>query len=167
VVFTAFFNEKTVKTYKCNRLLANHDDFDALEAESSARVLRVAPGRPLPGNARLVILPGSKATISDLAFFRAQGWDLDLLAHIRRGGYVLGLCGGYQMPGKTIADPLGLEGEPGVAAGLGLLPVNRAGRHRGETCRLPRHRQDPRHCLVISLCPVISLRREAPAVTLW
>jgi adenosylcobyric acid synthase len=106
--------------------IANHDDFDALEAEASVRLVRVAPGKALPGNARLVILPGSKATISDLAFFRAQGWDVDLAAHIRRGGYVLGLCGGYQMLGKTIADPLGLEGEPGTAAGLGLLPVNTA-----------------------------------------
>lgn len=104
--------------------ISNHDDFDALEAETSVRLVRVAPGHALPGNARLVVLPGSKATIGDLAFFRAQGWDVDLLAHIRRGGYVLGLCGGYQMLGKTISDPLGLEGEPGVAAGLGLLPVN-------------------------------------------
>ncbi|MDR1616089.1 MAG: cobyric acid synthase [Syntrophomonadaceae bacterium] len=104
--------------------ISNHDDFDALEAEPSVRFVRVPPGQALPGNARLVILPGSKATISDLEFFRAQGWDLDLVSHIRRGGYVLGLCGGYQMLGKTIADPLGLEGEPGVFAGLGLLPVN-------------------------------------------
>jgi adenosylcobyric acid synthase len=104
--------------------IANHDDFDALGAEASVRVLPVPPGQALPGNAALVILPGSKATISDLAFFRAQGWDVDLAGHIRRGGYVLGLCGGYQMLGKSIADPLGLEGEPGVVPGLGLLPVN-------------------------------------------
>jgi adenosylcobyric acid synthase len=104
--------------------IANFDDLDALEAEASLRVIRVLPGQPLPGNARLVILPGSKTTISDLAFFRAQGWDVDLAGHLRRGGQVLGLCGGYQMLGKTIADPLGLEGEPAVVAGLGLLPVN-------------------------------------------
>jgi adenosylcobyric acid synthase len=103
--------------------IANHDDFDALNAESSVRVLPVPPGKALPGNAALVILPGSKATISDLAFFRAQGWDVDLAGHIRRGGHVLGLCGGYQMLGKSIADPLGLEGKPGVVPGLGLLPV--------------------------------------------
>jgi adenosylcobyric acid synthase len=60
----------------------------------------------------------------DLAFFRAQGWDVDLAGHLRRGGYVLGLCGGYQMLGKTIADPLGLEGKPAAVSGLGLLPVN-------------------------------------------
>jgi adenosylcobyric acid synthase len=104
--------------------IANHDDFDALEAEASVRIIRVPPGQALPGNAALVILPGSKATISDLAFLRAQGWDVDLAGHVRRGGHVLGLCGGYQMLGKTIADPLGLEGAPGVVPGLGLLPVN-------------------------------------------
>jgi adenosylcobyric acid synthase len=104
--------------------IANFDDLDALEAEASVRVIRVPPGQPLPGNAQLVILPGSKTTISDLAFFRAQGWDTDLVAHLRRCGHVLGICGGYQMLGKTIADPLGLEGEPATVSGLGLLPVN-------------------------------------------
>ncbi|AEF83724.1 cobyric acid synthase CobQ [Treponema primitia ZAS-2] len=103
--------------------ISNSDDFDALDAEASVRIVHVPPGQALPGNARLIILPGSKTTISDLAFFRAQGWDLDLAAHIRRGGHVLGLCGGYQMLGKTIADPLGLEGTPGEVPGLGLLPV--------------------------------------------
>ncbi|MDR0550448.1 MAG: cobyric acid synthase [Spirochaetaceae bacterium] len=104
--------------------IANFDDIDALEAESAVRVVRARPGQALPGDARLVILPGSKATISDLAFLRAQGWDIDLAAHIRRGGYVLGICGGYQMLGKTISDPLGIEGEPVTVEGLGLLPVH-------------------------------------------
>ncbi|KPU42973.1 cobyric acid synthase [Oxobacter pfennigii] len=104
--------------------ISNHDDFDALEAEESVQIVRVYPGQALPGNANMVILPGSKATISDLTFFREQGWDLDLQAHIRRGGYVLGLCGGYQMMGTAIADPLGLEGEPSEVEGLGLLPVH-------------------------------------------
>ncbi len=71
----------------------------------------------------LVILPGSKATIADLAALRAEGWDIDLLAHRRRGGRVLGLCGGYQMLGRRIADPDGIEGPPGAAEGLGLLDV--------------------------------------------
>ncbi|MDR1095699.1 MAG: cobyric acid synthase [Spirochaetaceae bacterium] len=104
--------------------IANFDDLDALEAEASVRVIRVPPGQALPGNARMVILPGSKTSISDLAFFRAQGWDIDLAAHLRRGGHVLGICGGYQMLGKTIADPLGVEGNPATVPGLGLLPVN-------------------------------------------
>jgi adenosylcobyric acid synthase len=103
--------------------IANFDDFDALEAEASVRLIRVRPGQPLPAAAQLVILPGSKATIRDLAFFRAQGWDVDLAAHVRRGGRVLGVCGGYQMLGETIGDPLGLEGEPSEVAGLGHLPV--------------------------------------------
>jgi adenosylcobyric acid synthase len=68
-------------------------------------------------------LPGSKSTIADLAFLRAQGWDIDLAAHIRRGGHVLGICGGYQMLGREIADPEGLEGAASAVAGLGLLDV--------------------------------------------
>ncbi len=103
--------------------IANFDDFDALAAEPSVRLTMVRPGEPLPADAQLVILPGTKATIADLAFLRAQGWDIDIAAHIRRGGQVLGICGGYQMLGKHIADPDGVEGPPGDVAGLGLLPV--------------------------------------------
>lgn len=103
--------------------IANFDDFDPLATEPDIRLDFVAPGRPLPGDADLIILPGSKATIADLAFLREQGWDIDLLAHHRRGGRVLGICAGYQMLGKTVADPLGIEGPPGSATGLGLLDV--------------------------------------------
>jgi adenosylcobyric acid synthase len=67
--------------------------------------------------------PGSKATIADLAFVREQGWDIDIRAHVRRGGRVLGLCGGFQMLGRTIADPEGIEGRTGTVGGLGLLDV--------------------------------------------
>ncbi|MDN4632969.1 cobyric acid synthase [Sphingomonas sp. PsM26] len=104
--------------------IANFDDFDALAHEPGVRLAMIAPGQPLPGDAALVILPGTKATIPDLAFLRAQGWDVDLAAHVRRGGRVLGICGGYQMLGITIADPHGIEGEPGSVAGLGLLPID-------------------------------------------
>jgi adenosylcobyric acid synthase len=104
--------------------IANFDDFDALAQEPGVRLTMVPPGKPLPGDAALVILPGTKATIPDLAFFRAQGWDLDLAAHVRRGGRVLGICGGYQMLGRTIADPHGIEGDIGTAEGMGLLPVD-------------------------------------------
>jgi len=104
--------------------IANFDDFDPLAAEPDIALDMIAPGRALPGDADLVILPGSKATIADLAFLRAQGWDIDLAAHLRRGGRVLGICAGFQMLGRTIADPLGVEGPPGaVASGLGLLDV--------------------------------------------
>jgi adenosylcobyric acid synthase len=105
------------------RSLANFDDFDPLCAEPEVDFAFVPPGRALPGDADLVVLPGSKATLSDLAFLRAQGWDIDLAAHVRRGGRVLGLCGGYQMLGRRVADPGGIEGAPGEAQGLALLDV--------------------------------------------
>lgn len=103
--------------------MANFDDLDPLSAEPGVTVEIIPPGRPLPGDADLVLLPGSKSTIGDLAFFRAQGWDIDLYAHVRRGGHVLGLCGGFQMLGKTIADPEGVDGSAGTVDGLGLLDV--------------------------------------------
>ncbi|TMV09612.1 cobyric acid synthase [Ruegeria sediminis] len=103
--------------------MANFDDLDPLSAEPGVSVEIIAAGRPLPGDADLVLLPGSKSTIGDLTFFREQGWDIDLLAHVRRGGHVLGLCGGYQMLGKTISDPEGVDGRPGTVDGLGLLDV--------------------------------------------
>lgn len=103
--------------------IANFDDFDPLAAEPAVRLAMVRPGTPLPGDADLVILPGSKSTIGDLAFFREQGWDIDLAAHVRRGGHVLGICGGYQMLGRRLADPQGIEGAPATVDGLGLLDV--------------------------------------------
>lgn len=103
--------------------IANFDDFDALRAEPAVDFAFIPPGAPLPGDADLVILPGTKATLADLAFLRAQGWDIDLLAHVRRGRRVLGVCGGYQMLGRRISDPDGVEGAPGEADGLSLLDV--------------------------------------------
>ncbi|HTI67344.1 MAG TPA: cobyric acid synthase [Caulobacteraceae bacterium] len=103
--------------------IANFDDFDPLRAEPQVDFGFVPRGQPLPGDADLVILPGTKATLADLAFLRAQGWDVDIAAHVRRGGRVLGLCGGYQMLGRRIADPDGVEGPPGEAPGLGFLDV--------------------------------------------
>jgi len=103
--------------------IANFDEFDALRAEPNLDVQFVPPGRPLPPEAALIILPGTKSTIADLAFMRAQGWDIDLLAHVRRGGRVLGICGGYQMLGQALSDPEGIEGPPQSVRGLGLLEV--------------------------------------------
>jgi len=103
--------------------IANFDDLDPFDAEPAVEVVRIHPGTALPGDADLVILPGSKSTIADLEDFRRAGWDIDLLAHVRRGGRVLGLCGGYQMLGRAIADPDGIEGPAGSVAGLGLLDV--------------------------------------------
>ena len=103
--------------------IANFDDLDPLEAEPDAEIVKVRPGTALPGDAALVILPGSKATIADLTVLRKAGFDIDIVAHLRRGGTVLGLCGGYQMLGRAIRDPAGTEGPPGEAKGLGLLDV--------------------------------------------
>ena len=103
--------------------IANFDDLDPLAAEPGLSLDLVEPGRALPGDAALVLIPGSKATIGDLAAFRREGWEIDLAAHLRRGGHVLGLCGGYQMLGREIRDPEGIEGAPGSVAGLGLLDV--------------------------------------------
>ena len=103
--------------------IANFDDLDPLRAEPDVEVLFVGPGQALPGDCDLIVLPGSKATLADLAFLRAQAWDQDILAHVRRGGAVLGLCGGYQMLGQRIEDPEGIEGAAGSAAGLGLLDI--------------------------------------------
>jgi adenosylcobyric acid synthase len=103
--------------------IANFDDLDPLAAESDVDLDLVEAGRALPGDADLVLIPGSKATLADLAALRAAGWDIDIAAHRRRGGRILGICGGYQMLGRRIADPEGSEGPPGEAPGLGLLEV--------------------------------------------
>ncbi len=103
--------------------IANFDDLDPLKLEEDVHLEIVPPGSALPGDADLVLIPGSKATVSDLQDFRAQGWDIDLAAHIRRGGKVLGLCAGYQMLGRKLHDPEGIEGPAGSADGLGHLDV--------------------------------------------
>jgi adenosylcobyric acid synthase len=121
--------------------IANFDDFDPLIAESGLSLRFLPRGEAIPP-CDLVILPGSKATISDLAVLRSEGWDIDLAAHRRRGGRILGICGGYQMLGRLIADPAGHEGPAGEVAGLGWLDVETVltGEKRlceiaGSTCR--------------------------------
>lgn len=103
--------------------IANFDDLDPLDAEPAIDLVRVRKSAALPGDANLIILPGSKATIADLAALRDAGFHIDIAAHLRRGGAVLGLCGGYQMLGRVIRDPAGFEGPPGACDGLGLLDV--------------------------------------------
>jgi adenosylcobyric acid synthase len=103
--------------------IANFDDLDPLDAEPAVEIVRVRPGSAIPGDADLIVLPGSKATIADLRTLRDAGFDIDIVAHRRRGGIVLGLCGGYQMLGRTIADPDGIEGSPGKVDGLGMLDL--------------------------------------------
>ncbi|MGB3178542.1 MAG: cobyric acid synthase [Albidovulum sp.] len=106
--------------------IANFDDLDPLKLEPAVSLAMVRAGAAIAGDTKLVIIPGSKSTRGDLAYLRAQGWDIDLAAHIRRGGHVLGICGGYQMLGKTIADPGGIEGAPGTDPGLGHLDIDTA-----------------------------------------
>ncbi len=103
--------------------IANFDDLDPLKNEPSVSLTLVRAGEHISTDADLVIIPGTKSTIGDLAFLRAQGWDIDLAAHLRRGGRVLGICGGYQILGRTITDPDGIEGAPGQVSGLGMLEV--------------------------------------------
>ncbi len=102
--------------------IANFDDIDPLRREPRVSLNLVEPGHPLPV-CDLVLLPGTKSTLAEAAFIREQGWDVDLLAHVRRGGYVLGVCGGYQLLGERVDDPTGVDGPPGTAQGLGLLRV--------------------------------------------
>jgi adenosylcobyric acid synthase len=103
--------------------IANFDDLDPLRLEPGVTVQFVKPGEAVPGDCALIIIPGSKSTISDLAALRSNGWDIDIAAHVRRGGKVLGLCGGYQMLGKVIHDPESVEGLATSVKGLGLLDI--------------------------------------------
>lgn len=112
--------------------ISNFDDLDPLLAEPDVEVRFIQPGSALPGDADLVVLPGSKATIADLRFLKHQGWDIDVTAHLRRGGWLIGLCGGYQMLGEQVRDPTGIEGEATTETGLSLLAVDtelRAAKH--------------------------------------
>ena len=103
--------------------IANFDDLDPLAAEPEVDLTMVQPGTAIPGDTDLVIIPGSKSTRGDLQFLRKQGWEIDIQAHVRRGGAILGICGGYQMLGSLIEDKEGLEGAAGADAGLGLLQI--------------------------------------------
>jgi len=122
--------------------IANFDDLDPLKSEPGIKLVIVQPGQQVPVDSDLVILPGSKATRADLEALRANGWDVGLRAHHYAGGRILGICGGYQMLGRSIADPHGIEGAAGTSRGLGLLDVQtvlepqkqlrlEAGRHEG------------------------------------
>jgi adenosylcobyric acid synthase len=106
------------------RRIANFDDLDPLAGEADVRLTLVEAGQAIPGDCDMVLLPGSKSTIADLGFLREQGWDIDITAHLRRGGMVMGLCGGYQMLGRSVDDPQGIEGPTGATTGLGHLAVD-------------------------------------------
>ena len=116
--------------------IANFDDLDPLANDPNIRVTVLKAGETIPIDAALVILPGSKSTRGDLKFLRQQGWDIDIMAHHRRGGYILGICGGYQMLGLEVADPEGIEGPSGIMPGLGLLNVRTTMSHKKELTRV-------------------------------
>ena len=103
--------------------IANFDDLDPLSNDPNLQVSILRAGQPIPADATLVIIPGTKSTRGDLEFLKSQGWDIDLRAHHRRGGHILGICGGYQILGKTVSDPEGIEGPAGTSEGLGFLDV--------------------------------------------
>ena len=117
--------------------IANFDDLDPLRAEPGVTVTIVNQGEPLPADAALIILPGSKSTIGDLECLRRNGWDIDLQAHVRRGGRVLGICGGYQMLGRRISDTHGTEGPVGRRMGSACL-ISRPTWSRARSCAMPR-----------------------------
>lgn len=104
--------------------IANFDDLDPLRHEADVQVDIIEAGNALPGDAQVILLPGSKATIADLAYIREQGWDIDIAAHVRRGGHLVGICGGYQMLGDTISDPHAIEGPVQSVQGLGFLKMD-------------------------------------------
>ena len=100
--------------------ISNHTDFDALRAHPQVDLRFIGPGQAIPP-ADLIILPGSKNTRADLAWLHAQGWADALKKHVRYGGKIIGICGGFQMLGQTVSDPKGVEGAPGITPALGLL----------------------------------------------
>ncbi|KAA0014177.1 cobyric acid synthase [Billgrantia pellis] len=100
--------------------ISNHNDFDPLRLDPQVELDFIGPGQAIP-LADLIVLPGSKSTRSDLDWLRAQGWEAAIRRHLRYGGHVLGICGGFQMLGRAIHDPDGLESPPGSTPGLGLL----------------------------------------------
>ncbi|AWV08225.1 cobyric acid synthase [Marilutibacter maris] len=102
--------------------ISNHTDFDPLRAHPQVDLRFVGPGEPVPP-CDLIVLPGSKATRADLAWLRAHGWDHGIARHLRYGGRLLGICGGLQMLGRAVHDPLAIEGEAGSSEGLGWLEL--------------------------------------------
>ncbi len=102
--------------------LSNHTDFDPLVLHDQVDIQFVAAGEFIPA-ADLIILPGSKSVRSDLAWLRNNGWDKIIQRHLRYGGKLLGICGGFQMLGEMIDDPYGIESEAGSSKGLGLLAM--------------------------------------------
>ena len=111
-----------ISVLKLSRI-ANFDDFDPLKIDNRLKLQFVEPGNPIPADTNLIIIPGTKSTIADLKFLKCQGWDIDIKAHYRRGGSILGICGGYQILGNEIIDDQGYDGTPSKAKGLGLLNV--------------------------------------------
>jgi len=103
--------------------ISNHTDFDMLRAHSQIELTFVRQGQKIPAS-DLIILPGSKHVRADLDLLEQHGWDKDIAKHLRYGGKILGICGGYQMLGQTIHDPTGIEGAVGASQGLGYLPIH-------------------------------------------
>ena len=99
---------------------SNHNDLDPLRLHPEVDFTWLGPGQAIPP-CDLIVLPGSKAVQNDLVWLREKNYDAAIARHLRYGGKLIGLCGGYQMLGRMLHDPLGLEGAPGSQSGLGLL----------------------------------------------
>jgi adenosylcobyric acid synthase len=102
--------------------ISNHNDFDALRAHPQVECVFVGPGET-PPVCDLIVLPGSKSTRADLDWLRRQGWPAAISRHLRYGGKLIGICGGWQMLGRAVHDPLGIEGEAGSSTGLGWFDL--------------------------------------------
>lgn len=103
--------------------ISNHTDFDALQLHPKVKVSFVPPGEPFPSS-DLIILPGTKNVRQDLSLMKRYGWDAAVKKHLRYGGKVIGICGGYQMLGEEIIDDQGIEDKPGRSRGLALLKMS-------------------------------------------
>ncbi|MEK6735496.1 MAG: cobyric acid synthase, partial [Pseudomonadota bacterium] len=102
--------------------ISNHTDFDPLRLHPQVDLQFIGPGEPIPP-ADLIILPGSKSVRADLGWLRKNGWEAAIYRHLRYGGKLIGICGGFQMLGKSIHDPSGLEGDVGSASGFAFFDM--------------------------------------------
>ncbi|HSH26814.1 MAG TPA: cobyric acid synthase CobQ, partial [Wenzhouxiangella sp.] len=137
--------------------ISNHTDFDPLRLHPQVELLFVGPGETvLPAD--LIVLPGSKSVRADLAWLHAHGWETAIHRHLRYGGKLIGICGGFQMLGKRIHDPYGLEGETGSSDGLGMFDLE-------TTLARDKQLRNVRGTLALAHAPITGYEIHAGATT--